>query len=73
MRYIVLGKTPIWPHRKIDWGVSKPDPAFFRSLIASVPNESNEILYVGDRLDNDIQPAAQAGMKTALVRRGPWA
>jgi HAD superfamily hydrolase (TIGR01662 family) len=55
-----------------DWGVSKPDPAFFRSLIGSVPNEPGEILYVGDRLDNDIQPAAQAGMKTALIRRGPW-
>ena len=55
-----------------DWGVSKPDPAFFRHLIGSVPNEPGEILYIGDRLDNDIQPAAQAGMETALIRRGPW-
>jgi FMN phosphatase YigB (HAD superfamily) len=30
-------------------------------------------LYVGDRLDNDIRPAADLGLKTALIRRGPWA
>jgi HAD superfamily hydrolase (TIGR01662 family) len=55
-----------------DWGASKPDPAFFQRVIGSVPNEAGETLYVGDRLDNDIQPASQAGMKTALIRRGPW-
>lgn len=55
-----------------DWGVSKPDPEFFHRLTGSVPYEPGEVLYVGDRLDNDIQPAAQAGMTTALIRRGPW-
>lgn len=55
-----------------DWSVSKPDLGFFERLIASVPNAADEILYVGDRLDNDIQPASRAGMKTALIRRGPW-
>jgi FMN phosphatase YigB (HAD superfamily) len=29
-------------------------------------------LYVGDRLDNDVRPASQAGLRTALIRRGPW-
>lgn len=54
------------------WGVAKPDPAFFARLIAqaSVPAES--ILYVGDRLDNDVLPARAAGMRTVLIRRGPW-
>ncbi|SOB88430.1 HAD hydrolase-like protein [Streptomyces sp. 1331.2] len=27
---------------------------------------------IGDRLDNDVLPAAKAGMRTALIRRGPW-
>jgi HAD superfamily hydrolase (TIGR01549 family) len=55
-----------------DWGVSKPDPGFFQRLIGSVPYMPGEILYVGDRLDNDIEPASRAGIKTALIRRGPW-
>jgi FMN phosphatase YigB (HAD superfamily) len=37
------------------------------------PCAADEILYVGDRLDNDIRPAAAAGLRTALIRRGPWA
>ncbi|MGC0334898.1 HAD superfamily hydrolase (TIGR01549 family) [Streptomyces sp. SAI-170] len=56
-----------------DWGASKPDPAFFRRVAEVVPAEVNEMLYVGDRVDNDIRPAAAAGMHTALVHRGPWA
>ncbi|WP_405557370.1 HAD family hydrolase [Streptomyces sp. NBC_01171] len=56
-----------------DWGVAKPDPAFFARLTSLVPAEPDEILYVGDRLDNDIRPAAAAGLHTALLHRGPWA
>ncbi|WP_049653656.1 HAD family hydrolase [Kitasatospora sp. MY 5-36] len=55
-----------------DWGASKPDPAFFERVAEAVPAESHEILYVGDRLDNDVLPARAAGMRTALIRRGPW-
>jgi len=55
-----------------DWGASKPDPEFFRRVAAVAPVEPQEILYVGDRLDNDILPALAAGMRTALIRRGPW-
>jgi HAD superfamily hydrolase (TIGR01662 family) len=54
-----------------DWGAAKPDPAFFRALNAAVPCEPAETVYVGDRLDNDLQPAKAAGMRTAFVRRGP--
>lgn len=55
-----------------DWGVSKPDLRFFEHVIDAAPYASAEILYVGDRLDNDIRPAAESGMATALIRRGPW-
>ena len=55
-----------------DWGVSKPDPMFFEHLIEAAPYAAEEILYVGDRLNNDIRPAAEAGTATALIRRGPW-
>ncbi|MCL7380145.1 HAD family hydrolase [Streptomyces sp. 35G-GA-8] len=56
-----------------DWGASKPDPEFFVRVADAVPFGNEEILYVGDRLDNDIRPALTAGMRTALIRRGPWA
>jgi HAD superfamily hydrolase (TIGR01662 family) len=55
-----------------DWGAAKPDQAFFRALIVAAPCDANRIVYVGDRLDNDLQPAKAAGMRTAFIRRGPW-
>lgn len=56
-----------------DWGVSKPDPAFFEHVVKAAQLPPPEILYVGDRMDNDIRPAASVGLLTALIRRGPWA
>jgi HAD superfamily hydrolase (TIGR01549 family) len=55
-----------------DWGVSKPDPGFFRAVIDAAPCEASRIVYVGDRLDNDLKPAKVSGMQTAFIRRGPW-
>jgi HAD superfamily hydrolase (TIGR01549 family) len=55
-----------------DWGASKPDVTFFERVAEVTPAAVGEILYVGDRLDNDVLPAAKAGMLTALIRRGPW-
>ena len=55
-----------------DWNAAKPDPAFFRVLLDTVPWDAEEIVYVGDRLDNDLKPAKSAGMRTAFIRRGPW-
>ena len=52
---------------------SKPDPEFFRRVAEVTPFANDEILYVGDRVDNDLLPASTAGMRTALIRRGPWA
>lgn len=55
-----------------DWNASKPDLAFFRALLDAAPCAAQEIIYVGDRLDNDLKPAKAAGLRTAFVRRGPW-
>ncbi|GAA4197773.1 HAD family hydrolase [Microbispora amethystogenes] len=54
------------------WGVEKPAPAFFERVVAEAGCPAESVLYVGDRLDNDIRPAQRAGLPTALVRRGPW-
>jgi len=55
-----------------DLGVEKPDRAFFVEIAKLAPSPPSEILYVGDRLDNDVRPAAETGFATALIRRGPW-
>ena len=56
-----------------DLGAAKPDPDFFaavqRLVGASTPGQ---VLYVGDRVDNDVVPAALYGMRTCWLRRGPW-
>ncbi|MFO7253512.1 MAG: HAD family hydrolase [Actinomycetes bacterium] len=59
-------------HTSDGWGVAKPDPAFFAKVTAVAGVPPARILYVGDRLDNDVRPAKRAGMRTALLRRGPW-
>ncbi len=56
-----------------EWGVHKPDPAFFEKVAAAAPCSPDRILYVGDRVDNDVVPAKAAGLRCAFVLRGPWA
>jgi HAD superfamily hydrolase (TIGR01549 family) len=53
-------------------GVHKPQAAFFHALVQVAGVEAGRIAYVGDRLDNDVLPARAAGMRTVLLRRGPW-
>jgi FMN phosphatase YigB (HAD superfamily) len=55
------------------WGVAKPDPAFFERIVAELGLPPGEIAYVGDRVDNDVVPAADAGLAAIFIRRGPWA
>lgn len=55
------------------WGVEKPRPEFFERVIAEAGCAPEEILYVGDRLDNDLIPAMDLGVQGVIVRRGPWA
>ncbi len=55
------------------WGVEKPSPAFFARIAAELALPPEAIAYVGDRVDNDVNPAATAGMTAIFIRRGPWA
>ena len=54
------------------WQVAKPSPEFFERVVQASGAAPAEVLYVGDRLDNDIVPADAAGLRTAFLRRGPW-
>ena len=54
-------------------GAEKPDPAFFAAVLARIGvADPSQVLYVGDRLDNDVIPAMAAGMATCWLTRGPW-
>jgi N-acetyl-D-muramate 6-phosphate phosphatase len=55
-----------------EWGIAKPAAGFFDQVIAMAPATAGEIVYVGDHRDNDIVPAKAAGLRTVLIRRGPW-
>jgi HAD superfamily hydrolase (TIGR01662 family) len=55
-----------------DLGFEKPSLGFFEKVSEAAGARPDEMLYVGDRLDNDVLPARSVGMQTALIRRGPW-
>ncbi|MGZ8686876.1 MAG: HAD family hydrolase [Gaiellaceae bacterium] len=53
-------------------GVRKPDRRFFERIVELAGCLPAELAYVGDRVDNDVLPAAAAGLVAVHVRRGPW-
>jgi len=54
------------------WGVEKPAPEFFARCVAAAGRPPSALLYVGDRIDNDVRPALSCGLQVAHLRRGPW-
>jgi HAD superfamily hydrolase (TIGR01662 family) len=54
------------------WRVRKPAPEFFARIVEAAGMRAEEIAYVGDRVDNDVAPAADAGMAAVFLKRGPW-
>jgi HAD superfamily hydrolase (TIGR01549 family) len=68
-----LGITPDVVAMSDAIGVAKPDPAFFGRVLELMGSpHPSEVAYVGDRIDNDVAPAAAAGMRAVWLRRGPW-
>lgn len=55
-----------------EWGAAKPDPAFFAHVLQTTGTAAKRTLYVGDHPANDVAPARAAGLRTCLIRRGPW-
>jgi HAD superfamily hydrolase (TIGR01549 family) len=54
-------------------GAEKPDPAFFAAVLERLGvDDAARVLYVGDRVDNDVLPAMAAGMAMCWLTRGPW-
>ena len=53
-------------------GFSKPDLKIFEIALDKAGCTSSETYMIGDRLDNDIESAAQLGMRTIWVRQGTF-
>ena len=54
-------------------GSEKPDATFFDAVLRWLDvEEPGDVLYVGDRVDNDVLGSLGAGMQACWVRRGPW-
>lgn len=53
-----------------DLGVQKPDPQLFRLTLRTAGVGGQAAVMLGDRLDYDMRPAREAGMRTVWVLRG---
>ncbi|HEY7668194.1 MAG TPA: HAD family hydrolase [Actinomycetota bacterium] len=53
-----------------DVGLEKPDPRLYARAVAAAEVPAERTAMVGDRLDRDIRPARDAGMRTVWVLRG---
>ncbi len=51
-------------------GSRKPAPAIFERALALVGARADEVIHVGDSLDEDVAGARAAGIEPVLVRRG---
>lgn len=54
-------------------GVAKPDLEIFRRALERAECIPENAYMIGDRLDNDIVPAAKVGMFTIWVKQGTFA
>ncbi len=56
-----------------EMGLTKPDPAYYARALELLGNpDPGSVAHVGDRVDNDVLPAAEAGLRSIWIRRGPW-
>jgi HAD superfamily hydrolase (TIGR01549 family) len=69
-----LATFGLWPHvdaliTSEECGVTKPDPAIFRSALERLGVEAHEAVMVGDSWANDIVGAANIGMRAIWLNR----
>jgi putative hydrolase of the HAD superfamily len=50
-------------------GAPKPHPRVFERALAIAGVAPSEALHVGDKVDNDVEGAAAAGVRAILVQR----
>ena len=53
-----------------DYAITKPDPRYYEQILTRCQMKAEETVMVGDRIDNDVIPARQVGMKSIRIRLG---
>ncbi|UCC79889.1 MAG: HAD family hydrolase [Candidatus Zixiibacteriota bacterium] len=53
-----------------DFELTKPDPRYYEAIVRKIGVDPKVCVMVGDRIDKDVIPAHQLGMKAVLVRTG---
>lgn len=50
-------------------GVAKPNIEFYQKALEKIPFDAQEVLYVGDSVKLDLEPASKLGFKVLLIDR----
>lgn len=50
-------------------GIAKPKIGFYQKALDTIGYDASEILYIGDSIKLDIEPASQLGIKSLLIDR----
>ena len=53
-----------------DFDITKPDPRYYERILKKLDRIPEECIMIGDRIDKDVIPAKQVGMKTIRMRTG---
>lgn len=53
-----------------DFSITKPDPRYYEQVLEACEVKPSECIMVGDRIDKDVVPARQVGMKIIRIRVG---
>jgi putative hydrolase of the HAD superfamily len=59
-----------WRFTQDDFDLTKPDPRYLLQIADACGVDPRECTMVGDRVDKDVIPAKQVGMRTVRIRLG---
>jgi len=59
-----------WRFTQDDFTLTKPDPRYLQQIADACGVDARECIMVGDRIDKDVIPARQLGMRTIRIRVG---
>ncbi|MDR0981495.1 MAG: HAD-IA family hydrolase [Methanocalculaceae archaeon] len=74
LRLELLGITGFFDHvvTPDTFGIKKPDPAVYQKTLDLLGVTAGEAVMIGDRLDRDVTPAREAGMRAVHAAYGSF-